>query len=105
VADNRSIHELALPVADWVCPTSMASESDKVLARLLAETPIAWVPALQAVVVTDQTAIDVLTAHPDVQSIESADNDLPMTRSFVTQHVIPLDGAQLPAGTRVVVPK
>lgn len=57
-----------LPVADWVDPRALRADPYPIYARLRAEAPVAWVPAVRKVLVTSFAGCLFGEQHPEIFS-------------------------------------
>ncbi|GCE45096.1 cytochrome P450 monooxygenase [Rhodococcus wratislaviensis] len=70
------------PVADWVVPQELATDPYPIYARLRAESPVAWVPALGKFLVTGYAQCHAIELDQDTYSAQVSGTGATMTRTL-----------------------
>ena len=97
---ESTIHELAMPVADWVTVADLVADPYPVYARLRDEMPVAWVPAVKKVLITRFEDCTAAERNPDVFSSQMA--TAPMMTGMAGRPMIRKDGAEHAAERKAV---
>ena len=76
--------------SDTITVEDLDSDPYPVYARLRAEQPVAWVPAVNLWLVTRAEDVEYVTTHPDLFTAEVSDS--PLDRSFGGPTILTMDG-------------
>lgn len=91
-----------LPVADWVDVAQLRIDPYPTYARLRAESPVAWVPAIKKVLIASQSGCIFGEQHPEIFSNEVSGAH--MTQTFGGKPMIRKDGDEHAAERNVINP-
>ena len=78
--------------AETITVDDLESDPYPVYARLRAEEPVAWVPAVNLWLVTRADDVETVTTKPELFSAQVTDS--PLDRSFGGPTILTLDGAE-----------
>lgn len=92
IATPDGLTPKAVPVADWVTIEALREDSDAVYARLLRESPVAWVPVMKRILICPAAACTAAEQHAEVFS--SQVGAAHMVRALGARPLIRKDGAE-----------
>lgn len=78
--------------ADSITVAELDADPYPIFARLRAQEPVAWVPALRCWLVTRAADVEHVTTHPELFTAEAP--DAPIDRSFGGPTLMTMDGAE-----------
>ncbi|MCX6433116.1 MAG: cytochrome P450, partial [Actinobacteria bacterium] len=78
--------------ADTITVEQLDDDPYPVYARLRAEQPVAWVPAVNLWLITRADDVEYVTTHPELFTAEVTDS--PLDRSFGGPTILTMDGAR-----------